>query len=130
SVVMARCDRLLKRLKASRLDGTYEAEMRRLIAVDLLVLDDFAIHRMDAAETGTSTSSSSSATAAAPSSPCPTGSRRSGWRPWPIPSSLRGRWTASSTAPMSWYSTGRATDDARSREWRGHAEPDLPCPGS
>jgi DNA replication protein DnaC len=52
SVVMARCDRLLKRLKASRLDGTYEAEMRRLIAVDLLVLDDFAIHRMDAAETG------------------------------------------------------------------------------
>jgi len=52
SVVMARCDRLLKRLKASRLDGTYEAEMRRLITVDLLVLDDFAIHRMDAAETG------------------------------------------------------------------------------
>ena len=52
SVVMARTDRLLKRLKASRLDGTYEAEMRRLITVDLLVLDDFAIHRMDAAETG------------------------------------------------------------------------------
>lgn len=52
SVVMARCDRLLKRLKASRLDGTYEAEMRRLIGVDLLVLDDFAIRVMDATETG------------------------------------------------------------------------------
>jgi len=52
SVVMARCDRLLKRLKASRLDGTYEAEMRRLIATDVLILDDFAIHHMDAAETG------------------------------------------------------------------------------
>ena len=51
SVVMARTDRLLKRLKASRLDGTYEAEMRRLIAVDLLILDDFAIHRLDATET-------------------------------------------------------------------------------
>jgi DNA replication protein DnaC len=36
---MARTDRLLKRLKASRLDGTYEAEMRRLITVDVLVLD-------------------------------------------------------------------------------------------
>ncbi|MEA2588016.1 MAG: hypothetical protein QOH66_943, partial [Actinomycetota bacterium] len=52
SVVMARCDRLLKRLKASRLDGTYEAEMRRLIAVDVLVLDDFAIHPLDVTETG------------------------------------------------------------------------------
>ena len=52
SVVMARCDRLLKRLKASRLDGTYEAEMRRLIAVDVLILDDFAIHPLDVTETG------------------------------------------------------------------------------
>ena len=52
SVVMARTDRLLKRLKASRLDQTYEAEMRRLIGVDLLVLDDFAIHPLDATETG------------------------------------------------------------------------------
>src|SRR5207302_10835330 len=52
SVVMARTDRLLKRLKASRLDQTYEAEMRRLIGVDLLILDDFAIHPLDATETG------------------------------------------------------------------------------
>src|SRR5207245_10561715 len=51
SSVMARCARLLKRLKASRLDGTYEAEMRRLIAVDVLVLDDFAIHPLDTIET-------------------------------------------------------------------------------
>jgi DNA replication protein DnaC len=48
---MARTDRLLKRLKASRLDGTYEAEMRRLITVDVLVLDDFAIHPLDTIET-------------------------------------------------------------------------------
>ncbi len=48
---MARTDRLLKRLKASRPDGTYEAEMRRLIAVDVLVLDDFAIHPLDVTET-------------------------------------------------------------------------------
>lgn len=51
SVVMGRSDQVLKRLKASRLDGTYEAEMRRLIAVDVLILDDFAIHPLDAAET-------------------------------------------------------------------------------
>ncbi len=35
SVVMTRADHLLKRLRASRLDGTYEAEMRRMIRVDL-----------------------------------------------------------------------------------------------
>lgn len=50
-VVMARTDRLLKRLKASRLDQSYEAEMRRLIRVDLLILDDFALHSLDATET-------------------------------------------------------------------------------
>lgn len=51
SVVMTRTDRLLKRLKATRLDATYEAEMRKLIRCDLLILDDFALHTMDATET-------------------------------------------------------------------------------
>jgi DNA replication protein DnaC len=51
SVVMTRADHLLKRLKASRLDRTYEAEMRRMIRVDLLILDDFALRAMDPTET-------------------------------------------------------------------------------
>lgn len=51
SVVMTRADHLLKRLRASRLDGTYEAEMRRMIRVDLLILDDFALRAMDPTET-------------------------------------------------------------------------------
>lgn len=51
SVVMARADRLLKKLKATRLDATYEAEMRKLIRCDLLILDDFCIQAMDAIET-------------------------------------------------------------------------------
>ena len=46
-----RADRLLKRLKAARLDASYEAEMRRLISVDLLLIDDFALARLDATET-------------------------------------------------------------------------------
>jgi DNA replication protein DnaC len=46
-----RADRLHKRLKASRLDATYEAEMRRLIGIDLLVIDDFALQPLDATET-------------------------------------------------------------------------------
>jgi len=50
SVVMARAERLLKDLKASRLDQTYDREMRRLTTVDLLVLDDFALDTMDATE--------------------------------------------------------------------------------
>ena len=47
----SRADRLLKRLKAARLDATYEQELRRLIRVDLLILDDFALEAMDTVET-------------------------------------------------------------------------------
>jgi len=46
-----RADRLHKRLKASRLDASYEAEMRKLIGVDLLIIDDFALQPLDATET-------------------------------------------------------------------------------
>ena len=47
SVLMFRTERLLKRLKAARLEGTYDQELRRLIRVDLLILDDFALHPLD-----------------------------------------------------------------------------------
>ena len=46
-----RADRLFKRLKAARLDASYEQEMRRLIAVDLLIIDDFALQTMGTVET-------------------------------------------------------------------------------
>ena len=52
-----RADRMLKRLKASRLDMSHDAEMRKLIRVDLLLIDDFCLQAMDPAETRTSTSS-------------------------------------------------------------------------
>jgi len=39
TVHFERCDRLLKRLKASRLDNSHDAEIRRLLRVDLLILD-------------------------------------------------------------------------------------------
>ncbi|HEV8555460.1 MAG TPA: IS21-like element helper ATPase IstB [Actinophytocola sp.] len=51
TVHMARADRLLKRLKAARLDNTVEAEMRRLAHIELLILDDFALQPLDAIET-------------------------------------------------------------------------------
>lgn len=51
SVVAERADRLFKRLRASRLDLSHESEMRRLIRVDLLLIDDFALHALDAVET-------------------------------------------------------------------------------
>lgn len=50
SVYFERTEKLLKALKHARLDNTYEAELRRVIAVDLLVLDDFALDAMDAIE--------------------------------------------------------------------------------
>lgn len=51
SVLMARADKLFKRLKAARLDNTVEAEMRRLAHVELLILDDFALQPLDATQT-------------------------------------------------------------------------------
>lgn len=51
SVLFSRADQLLKRLKAARLDATYDQELRRLLRVDLLILDDFALQTMDALET-------------------------------------------------------------------------------
>src|SRR5207253_2769269 len=50
TVLAIRTDRLLKTLRHARLDHTVEAEMRRLIAVDLLVLDDFGLDAMDPTE--------------------------------------------------------------------------------
>jgi DNA replication protein DnaC len=51
TVVFYRTDILLKRLRASRLDNSHEAEMRKLMRVDLLILDDFALQAMDALDT-------------------------------------------------------------------------------
>lgn len=50
SVLAVRADQMLKTLKHARLDNSYEAELRKLIAVDLLIVDDFALDAMDAME--------------------------------------------------------------------------------
>ncbi|MGH7895345.1 MAG: ATP-binding protein [Candidatus Binatia bacterium] len=50
SVLAVRTDRMLKSLRHARLDHTVEAELRRLIAVDLLLLDDFGLDAMDPTE--------------------------------------------------------------------------------
>jgi DNA replication protein DnaC len=51
SVHFERCDRLLKRLRASRLDNSHDLEMRKLLRVDLLLIDDFALQALDALDT-------------------------------------------------------------------------------
>jgi DNA replication protein DnaC len=51
SVVFDRTDILLKRLRASRLDNSHDAEIRKLIRVDLLILDDFALQALDPLDT-------------------------------------------------------------------------------
>jgi DNA replication protein DnaC len=51
TVLFSRTDQLLKRLKASRLDASFDQELRRLLRVDLLILDDFGLHALDAQET-------------------------------------------------------------------------------
>jgi DNA replication protein DnaC len=51
SVRFERAGQLLKRLKASRLDNSHDAEIRKLLHADLLILDDFCLQPMDAADT-------------------------------------------------------------------------------
>ena len=45
--LMLRADAMFKQLKASRLDNSTEAEMRRLAQVRLLIVDDLALQPMD-----------------------------------------------------------------------------------
>ena len=51
SVQFARADKLFTRLRAARLDNTVEAEIRRLAATDVLIIDDFALRPLNATET-------------------------------------------------------------------------------
>jgi DNA replication protein DnaC len=50
SVLAVRADLMFKTLKHARLDNSYEAELRKLVAVDLLIIDDFALDAMDTIE--------------------------------------------------------------------------------
>jgi len=51
SVHFERADQLLRRLKASRLDNSHDVEVRKLIRVDVLILDDFCLSALDAVDT-------------------------------------------------------------------------------
>ena len=50
SVLALRTDQMLKSLRHARLDHSYEAEFRKLLAVDVLLLDDFGLDAMDPTE--------------------------------------------------------------------------------
>jgi DNA replication protein DnaC len=47
TVLAQRFDRLLKSLQHARLDGTHDAELRKLLTVDVLIIDDFGLDAMD-----------------------------------------------------------------------------------
>jgi DNA replication protein DnaC len=51
SVHFERADKLHKRLKAARLDASYDQEIRKLIGVELLIVDDQCLQALDAIET-------------------------------------------------------------------------------
>lgn len=50
TVHATRADQMLRTLRHARLDNTHDAEMRKLLAIDLLIVDDFALDAMDAQE--------------------------------------------------------------------------------
>src|SRR5499427_2869579 len=51
SVHFERAGQLLKRLKAARLDNSHDEQIRKLLRVDLLILDAFCLQAMDATDT-------------------------------------------------------------------------------
>jgi DNA replication protein DnaC len=51
TVHFGRADKLFTRLRAARLDNTVDAEIRRLAAIDVLIIDDFALRPLDATDT-------------------------------------------------------------------------------
>ena len=51
SVHFKRADRLHRRLRAARLDNSVDIEIRKLLRVDLLIIDDFALMSLDAVDT-------------------------------------------------------------------------------
>ncbi|WP_052394744.1 IS21-like element helper ATPase IstB [Kutzneria sp. 744] len=51
SVHVERADKLFKRLRAARLDHTYEDEMRKLQRIELLIIDDLALQPLDGLQT-------------------------------------------------------------------------------
>ena len=51
SVHFERSDQLFKRLRIARLDNTLDVELRKLLRVDLLIIDDYALTASDAAAT-------------------------------------------------------------------------------
>ncbi|MEZ5374109.1 MAG: ATP-binding protein [Microthrixaceae bacterium] len=51
SVHFERSDQLFKRLRIARLDNTLDAELRKLLRVDLLIIDDYALTASDSAAT-------------------------------------------------------------------------------
>ena len=50
TALAVRLDKLLKTLKHARLDHSHEVELRKLLAVDVLIIDDFGLDAMDATE--------------------------------------------------------------------------------
>lgn len=51
SVIFSRADKLFTRLRGARLDNSLDAEMRKLVRADLLILDDFALRPLNPTET-------------------------------------------------------------------------------
>jgi DNA replication protein DnaC len=50
TVLAVTADKMLKTLKHARLDHTYEQELRKLLAVDVLLIDDFGLDALDPLE--------------------------------------------------------------------------------
>jgi DNA replication protein DnaC len=113
TVMFERTDVLLKRLRASRLDNSHDAELRKLIRVDLLILDDFALQAFDALDTADIYELIVERHRAAATVITSNREPSSGSPRWPTPSSPSPLSTGSNRRPTSSFSTASPTGAAK-----------------
>jgi hypothetical protein len=101
---------MLKTLKHARLTQSHETELRKLLAIDLLLLDDFGLDGMDAQESRDAYEIFLERHRAGSMVASATAVRTSGSPPLRIPSVLRARLIASLVAPTT--SSSRASPTA------------------
>jgi DNA replication protein DnaC len=111
-VLFLRADHMLQALHQARADHSSEKVLRRLLAPDVLILDDFGLRRLDARQSSDFYRSYSSATAVPRRSSRATAPSTSGSRSSMIRSSPRAPSTASPTTPTRSRSKATATASA------------------
>ena len=130
SVHFERADHLFKRLRATRLDNSHDTEIRKLLRVDLLIIDDFALQPSTRPTPPTSTKPSSNATARLHNRHLEPRTCRVARPTWPTRSSPSPPSTGSNPPPTNSSSTASPTDTPEAQHHHQQPRTKTPNPQS